>query len=235
MEFRRGVTRFSVELISTQNLSDVEVQIYIDGNKIGAKGIPILEKAKPKLIIFDHFFDDISYIGEHYIELMITSNDETKSSYSKKFYSIISISDNKISYLIITLVIIFVLNLLFLIFVCIKNKEYNEKVKSIIDFGSENRKVIFSLIITVLPIVASYFVSIIDNPILKMEVVPIILCFCLSYALIIYAFIKWPGDKLNYKANNYTLYSISFLFLGLIDMLLLSILLPLTYLLKDYI
>ena len=92
-----------------------------------------------------------------------------------------------------------------------------------IDLTDDARKTIFNLLITVLPIAISFFSLSIDKPWLKINIFPLILCFTISYLIAVYSLIKFGIDRPTntIKANKSIFYSLIFLVLGLINMLLL--------------
>ena len=93
--------------------------------------------------------------------------------------------------------------------------------KLYIEFSEEERKNLFNFIITILPISISIFIlKLTEKTELKLGIFAILLSFITSFILVFYLFIKAEKES-EVAANNVTLYSLWFLFLGLIQMLLL--------------
>lgn len=207
--YRENTATFRVDLIPIKDLKDTEIEFYVDASKIGAKELPKLEGNRSNWITFDHYFDANSYIGEHYIELRINTSSDNVSFYRGNFLTSVGLSDKSRPYFIFLLV-----DLAFLVISFFEiNKKKNES-----KFSPEIRKILFALLITVLPIGTSFFISIINNPILKIDLILILICFAISYIISIYGFTRYEGHS-GPDADNFTLYSLVFLFLGLINML----------------
>ncbi len=210
------ISTFSVELTSSRNLSNIVIHFYVDAEKKGAKYVVKLEKNRKYFTNFDYFFNKNSYLGEHYIELKIDYVTEYGERNSESFYAKIDVYGNKklSSYIFI----IFFLHIAILIGgLFYSRKLTNSKVK----FDQESRKTLFSFLVTVLPISISIFALYLsEKPELKLGMFSILLSFTISFFLAFYLFIQ-AEKKGEVEANNITLFSLIFLFIGLIEMVIL--------------
>jgi hypothetical protein len=218
-------TTFTVEFTTTQNLSNAVVHFYVDAEKKGAKDLYNIERNKKYITNFDYFFNKNSHLGEHYIELEIDSITENKKKNSELFYAIVDVQDIKQKNTFVELILLcffFILT----IFCFFHNKSSKSNGtnklwdKLHIEFSKEERKkTLFSFIIIILPISIS-ILKLTEKTELKLGIFAILLSFITSFILVFYLFIKAEKDS-EAAANNVTLYSLWFLFLGLIQMLLL--------------
>lgn len=215
--YRGSTTTIFLEINSNYNISDIKIQLYVDGNKVGAKGASEIVNDKTYLLTFDYFSPEDSYLGEHYIELELDYFMDGIPN-SKIFYKTINVSDKGNHYGLIYLFL-----LIIMVVVIIINRHFDKK--NIINFEGDGRRTIFGLIITILPISSSFFALSIDKTQLLIGIIPILISFVISYGLAIYAFIRYElASKRPVKANNYIFYSILFLFIGLINMVFLIVL-----------
>lgn len=227
-------TTFTVEFTTTQNLSNAVVHFYVDAEKKGAKDLYNIERNKKYITNFDYFFNKNSHLGEHYIELEIDSIIGNKKKNSELFYAIVDVHDIKQRNTFVELILLcffFILT----IFCFFHNKSSKGNVTDklgaklwaklwdtlYIEFSEEERKNLFNFIITILPISISIFIlKLTEKTELKLGIFAILLSFITSFILVFYLFIKAEKES-EVVANNVTLYSLWFLFLGLIQMLLL--------------
>lgn len=210
-------TTFTIEFTSAQNLSNVIMHFYVDADKKGAKNLLSIERNEKYFITFDYFFNKNSYLGEHYIELKIDFVAENRKKDSENFYGIVEVYGNKkIPYAIFEY---FLLCLFFIVLIISLIHSVYSKT-SIIKFDKEERKILFGLIVTILPISISIFILYLAEKVeLKIGIFSLLLSFITSFILALYVFIVAKEDHV--KADNFTFYSLCFLFLGLIEMAIL--------------
>jgi hypothetical protein len=215
-------TTFTIEFTSSQNLSNLIMHFFVDANEKGAKNLFNIEKNKKYFITFDHYFNKNSHLGEHYIELKIDFITENQEEGSNNFYTVVNVygHEKRPSAIFETIVLYFFLCLYFI--ALIGGFIYSKRSKKgIIDFKKEERKFLFKSIVTFLPISISIFaLYLTQKPELKIGMLSILLCFITSFFSALYLFIVAENVS-DAKADNFTLYSLSFLFLGLVEMVLL--------------
>lgn len=219
--YRGDTTTFVIQLTSEDDLKNIEIKFLADGLEKGTKYLSDLEKNERRSIDFDYLFEDRSYLGEHYIELKINSSFKNGTIFSKRLYKIVIIKDKSWLYLLSQHWPIFLFNLIVILFI-LSVKILFFKGLSMIAFDPVNRKTILGLILTILPIATSYFIFIIDQIALRINIVLIIMLFTISYILAIYTLMRLENEDPdeNVRANNFTVYSLSFLLFGLINMLI---------------
>lgn len=218
--YRGDTTKIFSELVSPYNLSYIEIRFLVDGAEKGVKYSTQIEKNKIKSFTFDCLFDDKSYLGEHYIEFRVNSSTDNGSIIYKNFYEIKELKEKNWMTILSEHLATILANIVFMIILLAMYLHYRRK--SIIKLTPENRRTIFSLIITILPIATSFFSLSIDRIPLRMNAFLIIACFVFSYFITIYSFMKYEIDESddNVPANNFTVYSIYFLLLGLLNILI---------------
>lgn len=222
-------TTFTVEFTTTQNLSNAVVHFYVDAEKKGAKDLFNIERNKKYITNFDYFFNENSHLGEHYIKLEIDYITGNKKKNSELFYAIVDVHDIKKRNSFVELILLcFFFILTIFCFFHNKSSKGNgtdklwDKLwdKLHIKFSKEERKkTLFRFIIIILPISIS-ILKLTEKTELKLGIFSILLSFITSFILVLYLFIKAEKDS-KVLANNVTLYSLWFLFLGLIQTILL--------------
>lgn len=212
-------TTFTIEFSSEQNLSNVIMHFYVDAEKIGAKELFDIEGGKKYFITFDYFFNRNLYLGEHYIELKTEFETENQEKGSKYIYSVVDVYDKRPSAILKT-ILLFLLNIVALF----RGVRYLKgRNTNIIKFDPEDRRILFNIIVTVLPISLSTFtLYLTEKPELKIGLLSILLSFIISFILAIYSYLK-AEKKSDVKANNFTLFSLCFLFLGVTEMVMLAL------------
>jgi|GEM_PF-4114965 len=201
---------FVIEINSSKDLNKVILEFFVDGSKKGAKSLLNIKKGEPNFIYFDCFFGRDSYLGEHYIEICANYTMETNIEKSMFNYYSIMLRGNQMP----LWAIIFNLSPI-LLFLYIIYKTINSK--SIIVFSADDRKMIFNILITILPISVSFSIFILDRPELKIFGLLVILNFLISYFTVIYSYFK---DKSNsVYANNSILLSLSLFIYGLFNLI----------------
>jgi hypothetical protein len=174
-----STTKFVLKLLTNQDLHLTKIDFFVDAKEIGAKELAKIGRNNQTQVAFDYKFDDESYLGEHYIEIKLTSYAQNNTEFSKSFYRTIILSAPKSKYNIILLI-----DGIFLVLLIFINLIYNYLRRlSILELDAENRKFMLNLIVTVLPIVTSYFISIINNTFLRLEIFSIIV-FLLHHTLL---------------------------------------------------
>lgn len=208
-------TTFIVEFTSTRNLSNVVMHFYVDAEKKGAKDLYNIKKNEKYFINFDYFFNKNSHLGEHYIELKIDFVAENQENESQNFYTVVDVHGEPSAIILYFFVISFFIVLIGSI---VDSKLRN---KSIIEFKPNERKTLFNCLVTILPISISIFTLYLTaKPELKIGMFFILLSFITSFILALYLFIIAENVS-DAKANNFTIYSLLFIFLGLIQMVML--------------
>lgn len=215
-------TTFTTEFTSAQNLSFAVIHFYMDAEKKGAKSLFFVEKNKKYFITFDNFFDKSSHFGEHYIELKIDYVTENQKNGTENFYTVVNIYDNKKGQTaIFETILLYFLPFLFLAVVIGSIVHSKHSKDSVIKFDPGDRKTLFNFILTSLPISISIFtLYITGKPELKIGMISIFLSLLTSLIFALYVFILAEKES-DTKANNFTVYSLCFLFLALIEMILL--------------
>ena len=216
--YLKETTTFNIEFTSSQNLSMVIIHFYIDAKKQGVKKLTNIEKNRIYLVTFDNCFNEQSYEGEHYTELKIDFISENKENGSESYYGSVNVYSERKN---ITEFLIYILIIppFFLLrkFTCI-NKSKND---AIIEFRDTDRRFLFGFLVTILPISISIFILYIsEKPELKIGILSLLICFIISFMLALYSFIIAEG-KGEVKANNSILYSVYFIILALIEMVVL--------------
>lgn len=210
-------TTFTIEFTSSRNLSNAVMYFYVDSEKKGAKNIFNIEKNKTNYFIFDCFFDKNSYSGEHYFELHMDLISENQEKNNETFYTVINV-DKREKLSNFFNFVIFLMPILIALPLCFFHQKYSKK--SIIKFERNERKALFNFLITVLPISTSLFtLSFSEKSELKFGMLSIITSFIISFilALIMFKAESWAKTD----ANHFAFYSLSFLLLALIEMIVL--------------
>ena len=208
--YRDNTTKFIIELIPNMDLNHAKIEFYVDASKIGAKELPELIGNKSNEVTFEHYFDDKSYIGEHYIEIKINSSLDKSSLIQENYLTVVNLKDKEKPYEIFAVV-----DFLFLLISCLII--YNSKDKE--RFSPNIRATLFSLLITVLPIGTSFFISIVDKPLLKIDLAYVLSSLAVSYIICILGLTVFEGRS-GPDSDTSILYSLVFLFLGLINMII---------------
>lgn len=213
-------TTFTIEFTPAQNLSNVIMHFVIDAEEKGTKKLNKVLKNETYFITFDYSFNKNSYLGEHYIELKTDFIAENQEKISENFYTAVNVYEKRPPTIYKINVSFFLLGLYFIIL--IGGFIYSKLLdRSIIEFVEEERKFLFKSIVTFLPISISIFtLYLAQKPELKIGILTVLLAFITSFFSALYLFII--AEKENEpEANNFTLYTLCFIFLGLIDMIVL--------------
>lgn len=208
-------TTFTIEFTSAQNLSNVIIHFFVDAKEIGAKNLYDIEKNEKNNIAFDYLFNKNSHLGEHYIEIKIDYITENQEHISEKLYTVVDVygHEKKTNVFFLFYLIILICGFLY----------SNFSKKAIIEFKIQERKILFKSIVTFLPVTISIFTLYFTQKPefdLKIGMLSVLLCFITSFFSAFYLYII--AEKMSdTKANNFTSFSLIFLFLGLVEMILL--------------
>lgn len=204
-------TTFHISFISSQNISNATIQFNVDSENKGSEKIFNIMSYQNRSLTFDYLFNGQSYEGEHYIVSKMDFVLNNGKISSETFYNTVYVTRRGIQYLLIGAIFI-----LFIAFLIIQTYVIHRK-ESIIEFDKGELKVIFSLIITVLPISMSFFVLSIQNPAIKRIILPTLFAFAISFFLAIYGLAVIKNNFV--RINNFVFYSLCFMFLGIIYMI----------------
>jgi hypothetical protein len=202
---------FILNIYPCETLKELIVHFFVDKKEIGAKKLHNIQSDHVDSIKFDYFFGKDDYLGEHYVEIRADYLTESQRFKSTTFYYSIHVNSSYDKSLWIS----FLIFLSIVIFLNYHNKEqYMLKIK----LEEDRLKTIFNLLITVLPLSITIFISIIEKSWIKASGSILLLSFVISFIFAL-STLRIDISQKVHRQSNFILSSLFLLFFGLAIMI----------------